>query len=327
MKYVHTVQAKGKVYRYFRAGKVKIRLHGEPDSPEFWAQYQELLAATEIRRQSAAPGTIHALITDYKRSPEYLSLASTTRKAYALELDRLGIIGTGHLADLRRVHVLKLRDELADRPRAADHFIQVARRLLSWAVDRGYMDANPLLRVTMLNEPTSYRTWTEDECARFEGSEPRESLLTAYMLGRYTGQRRGDVLRMTRRQYDGTAIEVRQSKTGAELWIPAHARLRAYLDTLPPRMLLVVTEKGGPWREDTFSHEMAKHLRRIGLEHLSFHGLRHTAATALADAGCSDRDIMAITGHRTSSMVQRYTQRADQRRRASAAILKLEGRG
>lgn len=328
MKHVHEFKSKGQTYRYFRHGKTKIRLVGEPDSPEFWTQYNGLLALLEIGRSPIAPGTIAALITDYKRSPEFTKLAPTTQHGYAVDLDRLSIIGSGRVTDIRRAHILKLRDELADRPRAADHFVQVARRLLSWAVDRGYIEHNPMLRVGILNTPTSYATWTDDECNRFERSGPREPLLTAYMLGRYTGQRRGDVLRMTRRHYDGAAIEVRQGKTGAELWIPAHERLRAYLASLPAdRLLFVVTAKGTAWRDDTFSHELAKHLARAGLSHLSFHGLRHTSATALADAGCSDRDIMAITGHKTAGMVRRYTARADQRTRASAAILKLERNG
>lgn len=325
LKHVHEYTARGRVYRYFRRGKSKVRLLGEPDSPEFWAQYQELLQLVEIERLPTAPGTVAALITDYKQSPEYRDLALATRHAYAVDLDRLAIIGSGRVADIRRAHILKLRDELADRPRAADHFVQVVRLLLSWAVDRGYMDYNPLLRVKALNKPTSYATWTDADCVRFEQSEPPESMMTAYMLGRYTCQRRGDVLRMTRRHYDGQAIEVRQGKTGSELWIPCHPRLRDYLDALPAeRLLFCVTRRGKAWLGSSFSHEFAKALANCGLPHLSFHGLRHTAATALADAGCSDRDIMAITGHKTASMVRRYTQRADQRARASAAILRLQ---
>jgi len=57
---------------------------------------------------------------------------------------------------------------------------------------------------------------------------------------------------------------------------------------------------------------------------LTFHGLRHTAATMLADAGCDDRDIMSITGHKTAAMVAKYTAKADQRQRATAAIARLE---
>jgi integrase len=54
------------------------------------------------------------------------------------------------------------------------------------------------------------------------------------------------------------------------------------------------------------------------------HGLRKTAASRLADAGCDALDIMAITGHVTSRMVEKYTKGADRKKRASAAILKLE---
>jgi hypothetical protein len=47
----------------------------------------------------------------------------------------------------------------------------------------------------------------------------------------------------------------------------------------------------------------------------------------LAEAGCSELEIMAITGHATSRMVTKYTGEADQHTRASAAILKLERNG
>ncbi len=48
------------------------------------------------------------------------------------------------------------------------------------------------------------------------------------------------------------------------------------------------------------------------------------AAQALAEAGCSDREIMAITGHRTTQMVSLYTKRVEQRRMARSAMDKLE---
>ena len=53
-------------------------------------------------------------------------------------------------------------------------------------------------------------------------------------------------------------------------------------------------------------------------------GLRHTAGRRLAEAGCSDREVAAILGHRTTAMTLRYTQRADQKRLAKAAVTKLE---
>ena len=59
---------------------------------------------------------------------------------------------------------------------------------------------------------------------------------------------------------------------------------------------------------------------------LQFHGLRHTAAVRLAEVGATDREIMAILGHRTATMVTRHTRSAEQERLARAAIAKLESR-
>lgn len=325
MRYVQTIRQNGKVWYYFRAGGVRQKLPGHPDEPEFQRRYRELLATVEVMRAPASAGSIDALIADYKRSPEYERLGDKTRISYARELDRLAPIGKYRAADLRRIHVLKMRDAIADRPRTADLFVQVTRRLLSWAVDRGYLEINPLLRVSLINEPESHLPWSEAQCAHFEASGPPAALMTGYMLGRYTGQRRGDVLRMARGQYDGSGITVEQGKTGVELWIPAHERLRTYLDSLDIDVgLLITTARGKPWHEDSFTHAFGDFLESIGLGGLTFHGLRHTSATALAEAGCSEREIQSITGHKTTAMVSRYTAKADQKRRASAAIIKLQ---
>src|SRR6516165_5316799 len=60
-----------------------------------------------------------------------------------------------------------------------------------------------------------------------------------------------------------------------------------------------------------------------GLPQCSAHGLRKLAATRLAEVGCSEREIMAITGHRSVSEVSRYTKAAEQSRLAERAIAKL----
>jgi hypothetical protein len=43
----------------------------------------------------------------------------------------------------------------------------------------------------------------------------------------------------------------------------------------------------------------------------------------LAEAGCSEKQIAAISGHKTLRMMQHYTQAADQERMARAAIEQL----
>jgi integrase len=94
--------------------------------------------------------------------------------------------------------------------------------------------------------------------------------------------------------------------------------------------VIVVNKWGRPYTESGFRASFFKLIRKlkdegkVGLG-LTFHGLRHMVATQLADAGADDRTIMAITGHTNPQMVRRYTERADKRKRATAAMRLLEG--
>jgi len=54
-------------------------------------------------------------------------------------------------------------------------------------------------------------------------------------------------------------------------------------------------------------------------------GIRKAAAARLAELGCAEQAIMAITGHRTSKEVTRYTRAASQKTRAESALRRLSG--
>jgi integrase len=221
--------------------------------------------------------------------------------------------------------VRRIRQQIVGKPRTQKLFTQVASALFNFGIENDYCDTNPAARMKRTGRARSYRPWDDAACAAFEASAPPTPLLTAYMLARYTGQRQADVLAMTRAAYDGRGISLVQGKTAEPVWIKAHARLKSYLDARPKdSLLLVVREDGAAFVPNSFSKLFAAHLRHIGLVGLNFHGLRHTAARALAEVGCTENEIMAITGHRTSAMVALYTRAARQKRLASAAIGKLE---
>ena len=131
--------------------------------------------------------------------------------------------------------------------------------------------------------------------------------MTGYMLGRYTGQRSGDVLKMARSAYNAGLIAVKPSKTerhvddNEQLLIPAHACIRAYLADLPKDALLFVVDEAGRALDETI---ISKDFRwapdTAGLAHLHFHGLRHTAGAALAEAGAARRRSWRCSATRRS---------------------------
>ena len=145
---------------------------------------------------------------------------------------------------------------IAGKSRSQKLFSQVASALFNFGIDNDYCAANPAARMKRLGKAKAFVAWSDEQCAAFENSKPARHLLTAYIIGRFTGQRRGDVLRMARSAYDGGCIAVRQEKTGEPVVIPAHRRLKAYLDDLPKDSLLfVVDAKGRPVAETAFSKE------------------------------------------------------------------------
>jgi hypothetical protein len=62
------------------------------------------------------------------------------------------------------------------------------------------------------------------------------------------------------------------------------------------------------------------------LSQCSAHGLRKLAATRMAMAGCSERELMAMFGWRSMSEVSRYVRAANQALLAEQAMSKLARR-
>ena len=160
--------------------------------------------------------------------------------------------------------------------------------------------------------------------AAFDSHAPAH-LQLAVMLGRYTGQRRSDVVKMKWSQFDGETIEVVQQKTGEFVVVPCHARLRTVLQSMPRRGEFILSgQRGKPYDPASLARLVRQQLQRLGIKGYSFHGLRKNAAQALAEAGCSIDEIMAVTGHRSAKMALHYTKRAAKKQLAKNAVKRWE---
>jgi integrase len=110
------------------------------------------------------------------------------------------------------------------------------------------------------------------------------------------------------------------------LLIPILPELADALALVPrTNMTFLLTKHGAPFSVGGFGNWFRDRCDEAGLPQCSAHGLRKLAATRLANAGCSDREIMAITGHRSVSEVSRYTKARDQELLAEQAMAKLSG--
>ena len=130
-------------------------------------------------------------------------------------------------------------------------------------------------------------------------SPPRRPTCTSLCsLPSWTGQRQGDLLRLTWAAYDGAVIRLRQQKTAARVVVPIGAPLKAALDAMPRTSpVILLNSDGRPWTSDGFRASWRKACHVAGITGLTFHDLRGTAVSRLAKAGCSSPQIATLTGH------------------------------
>jgi integrase len=316
---------------YFRRpGFKRIALPGMPGSSEFMAAYAEALAAGEpappVGLRHIRPDTINALAVSYFNSRDFRKLAPTTQASYRGFIDRLcEADGDKPVAGLQRKHIVVMMDRRT-QPVAANALLKMLRVLMKHAVDIGFRRDNPARDISAIRiKSEGYHPWGEEEIVHFEATHPigsPERLAFALLL--HTGQRRGDVIRMGPQHIHDGFLHVKQSKTGVELGIPVTSQLRDIIAASPVSQLaFIVSELGKPYTATGFSNWFRKACDKAGLPHCTAHGLRKAAARRLAEAGCTEHEIKAITGHASLKEVVRYTKGVNQRRLATVAMEKV----
>jgi integrase len=201
------------------------------------------------------------------------------------------------------------RDRLANQPRHADYAWTVLARVLSVAKDRGKISVNVCERGGRLYEADrAEKIWTADHIKAFCAVASAE-LQAALLLALWTGQRQGDLLRLSWVNYDGVHLRLRQSKGKKRVTIPVGQPLKTALDSTKSAGRLAATiltnTRGKSWTEDGFRASWRKAFEGSGLAaDLHFHDLRGTAVTRLALAGSTVPQIAAITGHSLKDVAQ-----------------------
>jgi integrase len=288
---------------YHYAWKGGPRLEGVPGSPEFIASYNA--AAEQLKRRRS--DVLTSILDAYEASADFRQLADRTRADYKKHLRAIAVeFGDFPLAALpdrrSRGRFLEWRDQLAAfSKRSADYRFAVFARALSWAHGRGLVLCNPLERPGRLYRAERRDSvWTVADENSFLECAPRR-LHLALHLALWTGQRQGDLLALTWYAYDGKYIRLRQRKTGRRIVIPVAAPLRAVLDEAKRQrkdaVTILTTEGGRAWTSSGFRASWRKACAKAKIADLTFHDLRGTAVTRLAQAGCSVPEIATITGH------------------------------
>jgi integrase len=287
------------------------------------SQFLKMVADGEL------PPPIGWTIERYLGHRQFAGLKPKTRENYRRSLDDLKRrVGGAMLADVTPRGIRVLRDQIAGE--LSTSFADMAARMVSllWKFGGEFCDldlgASPALGIAKVHVGSDgHQPWPQHVLDRFpDGAEPM--LRLAFLLLLFSGQRIGDVARMKWEHFDGERISVRQEKTGERLWVPADGQLLAALKAAQRygNGYMLNAARGKPISKDWLYRRIKARLDEIGALECVPHGLRKNAACALIEAGCSDYEAMAITGHRDLKTFQIYTRAVRNYRLAESAIEK-----
>jgi integrase len=315
----------GRPRRYVRRpGSRRVALPGLPGSPEFMQAYQDAMTGPLVRPRAPKAGTLAALTAEFFSSTEFANLKPSSQATYRLTLGPvLELDGHRLVRDLPADKARKIIQEIgANRPAMANLTRAVLQRVFSFAMAIGQRRDNPFTAVPKYKIGT-HHTWTDEQLSTYEKRWPlgsRERLAFDVLL--YTAQRGGDVVRMQRSDIRDGVITVVQEKTGAEVFVPLHPALARSIKAGPAKGIYLVGDRSGrPINRRTLTVLISTAAKAAGLPvECVAHGLRKAALRRLAEHGATSKEMQAISGHRSLAEIERYTQQADQRRLARAAI-------
>jgi len=230
---------------------------------------------------------------------------------------------------------VEIRDAWGATPGAADNMIRSVRALYKWAIEREYVDNNPAAGIAAINTASKGGAvpWTPDDLRKFKEKHPPGT--TAYLwltLQAFTACRVGDAIWLGRDQ------EVTRN---GQIWLDWQPRKKGSafvsIPMLPPlyqatRAATVVGptyllgDLGKPFgSSESLRNRIRKWCDSAGLCGKSSHGVRKAVAQMMAEAGCTQHQIMSVMAHTQAKTSEIYTKRVERRKLAEFGAQALAG--
>jgi integrase len=317
------------------------------------ARQVTLALLNKLYGESAPTATVRQYIENWLSGKERTARATylSYQKSTAKFLDFLGHSAERDIAEITKTHISGFCNSRVKQvaPGTVNLDLSIVRMVFKAASHDGYIDKSPAESVKGVRREDQdvRRPFRVDEIkALLSIADPEWRSLIKF--GLYTGQRLADVASLTWANIDTERNQIRfvTRKTNKTMLLPIAAPLRNHLAALPgsdnpkaplhPRSFATIHRERG--RVGSLSHQFADLLIQVGLRkdseriagernsrrtknELSFHCLRHTAATLLKDAGIPEAVVMEMIGHDSKQMSGIYTHVGQEALQKAAAAL------
>ncbi|MBY0364539.1 MAG: hypothetical protein K2X45_21750 [Phreatobacter sp.] len=320
----------GKDYFYYqerrgqRDAGPRVRLPYEPRDPDFW----KLVATLSTGHAGPTAGSFDALISHYQGQSCFRSLSLNSQKSYRIALAHISKAwGSLSVRELAAKHVYALQERHSDRKAMANLILRVLSVLLREGVRADYCAFNVARDVQKLREnPNGAAPWS-DETFAFVLAHAPSRLMRAVLLGRATGQRAVDLVRMRPADLHGDGINVLVQKLNQQRhWCPVSKdALRVITDWNEQPMLPFLHKDGRFFNEDRLREEWrAWKLSNPAVPaEITLHDLRANAVCDRRLAGVPHQQIVDQLCM-SPAMVVRYSKHIDRALNAQQGMATLE---
>jgi integrase/recombinase XerD len=339
-------------------GQKSFALPGLPGSAEFMDAYQAALAnasiaPSEIGASRTKAGTLDAAIVGYYKSKNFIEdLAPSTQQVRRNILERFRAArapsgqsyGEKRIALLQRHHIEKLFEPMSRDVQKG--WLKALRGLMTFAVAEGMMKTDPTkdIKAAATKGPKSkgHMTWLEPQVERYRQH---------YALGTTARLALELMLNIAARRQDAHLLGDQHISDGRIVWRPKKTmrttnkllkvkilpEFQAALDAMSrPKSVLnfLTTNHGKPFASAAaFGNKFADWCRAAGLKPVlcddgkvrsyRAHGLRKAALRAYAQAGCTDQELIELSGHADARQLRAYLNEVNQEQMADSGVAKL----
>lgn len=197
------------------------------------------------------------------------------------------------------------------KPATINRELAFLKRVFSWAIENEIITANPAKHVKLERENNVRdRVLSKDEfnsLLQFTDVDFQPVFMTAY----FTGMRLSEILNLKWAKVDMKngfiKLEPENTKTGEGRLVPLHPEVIESLKGIVRAIHspYVFTRSNGK-RIKEVRYALKSACQKAGIEGFRFHDFRHTAVTNWIRQGHDYFKIMAATGHKTTTVFQRY---------------------
>jgi len=269
---------------------------------------------------------------------EYSTLRNkpSTVKTYQdqINLHIIPALGTLKVPDVTRMHITALMRDMADIAVTANRVLACIRKMFNMAEVWGYRPdgSNPCRHVPKYKENGKTRYITDEELSRlyayldYADQEWMEhpTLILAIRLQFEFSARMSEIrlLEWSWIDFENRRVVWPDSKTGSiskpmsETVYQLLANAYRYEDS--PYVCPAIYDTTRPLPAGTYHNAWKRILERAKVPHVGTHGIRHRAATDIANSGVPIQVGMALTAHKTVSMFMTYVHTEDDPVRAAA---------